>query len=281
MSATSTTNFIVVFNNMADEVVEHANKVLAFWFGGDLNVNYKTKWFPSGNDDAEQRADSLVQTLFGELFEDCSSKSFEELSVWRFDTTWHVALIILLDQFSRHIFRALNKPKLHPERARVDSLALALTENLIARANWDEKLTHPEFVFALMPLRHNATVDRLQIVMSSIDAREKLGKEAIELLHKFRKQTLRRLQGLQDRAKVSVGCKLNSSSECEFLPFAHESMVMKQAEESDEILERQPFASDESDVMSNCLVDATATFLARHMRARADTLTLTCGKFGL
>jgi hypothetical protein len=60
-----------------------------------------------------------------------------------------------------------------------------------------------EFVFVLMPFRHNQNISRLQNILHQIDSREMEEQQGLELLNKFRKQTLRRLQHLQDRSKVS------------------------------------------------------------------------------
>ena len=41
--------------------------VLAFWFGGDLDENYRTKWFPSSDGDGSRRraADERIAATFG------------------------------------------------------------------------------------------------------------------------------------------------------------------------------------------------------------------------
>lgn len=73
--------------------------------------------------------------------------------------------------------------------------------------------------------------------MESITLREKTELESLDLINKFRKQTTRRLQHLEDRFK---------------------------AENDDEILERYPFQADEADIYQNPLVHAVELFLLKY-----------------
>lgn len=76
--------------------------VLHFWFGGDMKVNYKTKWFPDGSSDTQKRADEVISKKFGELF--CKAIN-GELSSWKRELRSTIALLLVYDQFSRHIYR--------------------------------------------------------------------------------------------------------------------------------------------------------------------------------
>jgi uncharacterized protein (DUF924 family) len=176
-----------------------ADSVLTFWFHGDLHTNYKTKWFPDGSADIQHKADETVNTLFGVVFNDTING---DLAQWKDDNRATVALIIVLDQFSRHIYRLRGLASDHCDRKAADTLALAVAEELTSRPGWDDDLSVPEFVFSLMPFRHSATIERLQGVMASIARRQSSESEAMDLLHKFSKQTIRRLQHLQDISRV-------------------------------------------------------------------------------
>jgi uncharacterized protein (DUF924 family) len=114
-----------------------------------------------------------------------------------------LSLIIICDQFSRHIFRYLNVSKDDAIRKKADSMALSYSEFLINRRNWENQLSSTELIFVLMPLRHNPSITRLNYIMKTIETKDNHEKESFELLNKFRKQTLTRLQRMQDRAKVS------------------------------------------------------------------------------
>ena len=176
--------------------------VLDFWFGGDMKLNYKTKWFPSGNDTLQHEADLLIQSKFGYIFNEAIN---QRLDHWlNINSKSKLAMIIILDQFSRHIFRLQELSSDNEQRQLADKLALNIAETLISTdSNWFESFTVSQHVFALMPFRHNATKDRLINVLDSINNRELIESESIELMNKFRKQTTRRLQHLEDRMKVS------------------------------------------------------------------------------
>jgi len=77
--------------------------------------------------------------------------------------------------------------------------------------------------------------------MNAISKREELEHQKIDLLEKFRKQTVRRLQHLQDRHNAEV---------------------------ADSILEREEFLADETDIMNNKLVVATDNFLTKRFAVR-------------
>lgn len=178
-----------------------ADKVLEYWFAGDQSFNYRTKWFPTGNLELQQQADKTIYEEFGGLFNRAINNELED---WKSDAKMTIALIVVLDQFSRHIYRFSNIPAGAPERIMADKLALAISEHLLTIPHWDSGLSTAEMVFALMPLRHSATVERLDTVMKLIEQREQVLEEGQDLLGKFRKQTTRRLQHLQDREKVRI-----------------------------------------------------------------------------
>ena len=177
-----------------------ALEVSSFWFSGDISENYKNKWFPTGSSDIQARTDIIITERFKVVLD---SALRGELSRWKTDgIRSHIALIIVLDQFSRHIFRNFSLAKDADQRVLADRLALEASEELLQIPAWDEFISTPEFVFALMPLRHNASMPRLATVLRNIDNREHCEVKSMELLTKFRKQTLRRFQELQDRSKV-------------------------------------------------------------------------------
>lgn len=212
--------------------------VVDYWFGGDERAKYRSKWFPSGSPDAEQRVDKEVTDLFGQALEEALAG---RLNGWREvggdDLTPTVALIVLVDQFSRHVYRFRDLLPEAPERARADALGLQLSEELMTRPGWDERLPMSQLVFCLMPLRHSSSVERLDRVAEVIERRQVQLEWNTELLERFRKQTTRRLQHLQDRAR---------------------------AEADDEILERAAFEADEGDILQHPLVQTVRAFLDLH-----------------
>eukprot|EP01036_Dinobryon_divergens_P044704 gene44704-59668_t len=225
---------------MTNPLPDEAQSILEFWFNGKMKENYKYKWFPTGSLGLQKQADDEIQKHFLSIFIKAING---QLSLWLYSRRATVALIVALDQFSRHIYRSL--PADASERVLADQLALQLAERFTENEEWDSGLTVAEFVFSLMPLRHTATVSRLERVMSEIERRRTNVVEEQELLTKFMKQTLRRLQHLQDRSKV---------------------------QETEGILERQSFVTDESDILAHPLTRATAAFLDRMGVSPTQTL---------
>ncbi len=123
--------------------------VLAFWFG---ELDDKQRFM---RDDAIDRA---VADRFGALHADLSHAIPPE---WDGDAHRRLAAVIVLDQFSRNLFR---------DDARAfaqDDAALALAEDALAR-RWDEALSVDEKQFLYMPLMHAeslAVVERCAVLM--------------------------------------------------------------------------------------------------------------------
>jgi uncharacterized protein (DUF924 family) len=205
------------------------HSVLEFWFGGDLKENYRRKWFPSGSKDTQRFADEEISRRYSHLLDYLTNlNSIKEINLKSFSLREKIALIIVLDQFSRHVYRFRQLSPDSDIRKKADCMALQLSESILDASestfeglnsdnsdislpslsrphgaiNWDKNLSIGEFVFSLMPLRHSATLDRLNKVIEEIDRREGVELMSTDLLKKFRKQTMRRLEHLNDRAKV-------------------------------------------------------------------------------
>ncbi|PZQ58611.1 MAG: DUF924 domain-containing protein [Sphingomonas taxi] len=117
-----------------DEVDSAAQSVLDFWFALPSERQF-------GKDDA---LDADIRDRFGALRDRVAATGAKE---WR-DSARHVlAAVILLDQFSRNLFRG------QAEAFAADPLARELTERAIERG-WDRSLSPAERVFLYMPLMH-------------------------------------------------------------------------------------------------------------------------------
>ena len=182
-------------NTVVSTLDPMCERVLEYWFGGDTQVNYRTKWFPTGNETIQRKADDTIMNLFEEVFYLCYLG--EKTEEWSKHPRSALALIIVLDQFSRHIFRRQQVPPSDSRRRQADVSALAVAVQLSSTPTWDRIFSVPEFVFALMPYRHARTVDKLTIVMREIGRREQEAEDGEKLLGKFRKQTARNLQAIQ------------------------------------------------------------------------------------
>ena len=106
--------------------------ILSFWFAGDT----RARWF-----DVSPQFDAEIRRRFGALYEDAASLP------WRNDATSALALVILLDQFPRNMFRD------SPRAFESDGQALAVANDAIARG-FDTVLIAEQRRFLYMPFMH-------------------------------------------------------------------------------------------------------------------------------
>lgn len=110
--------------------------VLDFWFN-DIEPE---SWFKKDID-----FDNKIITRFGKLHKQAVQS---ELSAWRHSPKSALAEIIILDQFSRNIFRD------QPESFAADPMALALAQVAIQNG-FDQELSLSERSFLYMPFMHS------------------------------------------------------------------------------------------------------------------------------
>lgn len=212
-----------------------AQDVLSFWFDDEPSVSYRTKWFPPESSEKQKLTDLEITDRFGALLQQAER---DELDHWRATRDSFVALIVLVDQFSRHIYRqSEDKTQLRANDAR----ALALVHEFMDRG-LHVNLEIPRFVFVLMPIRHSPTPDSLHGLLDTIETRKQRQDAHVDLLEKFRRTTQNHLQHLRGDAPTG--------------------------QSDDDILERHFVATDESDMMSNHLYRAMHEYLTK-MNARA------------
>lgn len=127
--------------------MDEALEVRRFWFG---RLPLKPEGVPArlalwfGAREEEERTDELVRTRFGDLVERAAAGG---LAAWADSPRRRLSLILLLDQFPRHVYRGT-------ERAfATDREALALTLSGMQSAA-DAALTPVERIFFYMPLQH-------------------------------------------------------------------------------------------------------------------------------
>ncbi len=112
------------------------NSVLEFWFE---EIDPRSWWKKDPDFDAH------IRRRFGDLHR-CAVAC--ELNHWRRSPPGRLAEIILVDQFSRNIFRD------RPEAFAWDPLALALAQEAVA-AESDRALEGPQRAFLYMPYMHS------------------------------------------------------------------------------------------------------------------------------
>ena len=112
------------------------NEVLEFWF----NELEPKQWFVKDLD-----LDAMIEARFCLLVEQARAG---ELSSWRVTPEGRLAEIILIDQFSRNIFRD------KPESFSADPVALVLAQEAIG-AGADQRLEAQKRAFLYMPFMHS------------------------------------------------------------------------------------------------------------------------------
>lgn len=125
---------------------ENVETVLNFWFGDDTlevaaaaKAQEKLWWSGSGE------IDELIRQRFGALH---ARAARGELDDWRGTPHGRLALIVVVDQFSRNLFRGT------PKAFAQDALARRLCFEGLAAKN-DRQLGFLERVFFYLPLEHS------------------------------------------------------------------------------------------------------------------------------
>ena len=162
--------------------------------------NYKRKWFPAGDRTGEmqKRVDDAISHRFGATL---AAAERGDLDAWADASPSHaVALVVTLDQFSRHVYR--HAPDRDARVAKCDAKCVGVVQTCVERG-WDARVPTPQQVFLLMPFRHTQKdLPRLRLALERLDARRETEAQCADLLAKFRRTTLRCLQDLEGKQHV-------------------------------------------------------------------------------
>jgi uncharacterized protein (DUF924 family) len=162
--------------------MDEARAVRDFWFGrlpltADALERRVRFWF-GGDAAALTRRDELIRTRFGALLERAAAGA---LASWADGPRRRLSLIVLLDQFPRHIFRGTARAFAYDAQA----LALALSGMQSAA---DAALDVVERIFFYMPMQHAESRD---VQDESVAAFRRLRTEAPPELRPTFEATLR------------------------------------------------------------------------------------------
>jgi uncharacterized protein (DUF924 family) len=119
-----------------------ADEVLAFWFGAPGSPEYGRtldKWFRK-----DERFDREIVTRYGTLIEQALAG---ELALWSDEPRSALAHIVVLDQFTRNVYRD------SPRAFAGDARALAAARALVATGG-DETLLPVQRSFVYLPFEH-------------------------------------------------------------------------------------------------------------------------------
>lgn len=122
-------------------------EILTFWFGEEDDLNYgrpRKEWFTTNPDfDARTRSHFLW---------DYELAATGHLDTWQESPRSCLALIILLDQFPRNMFRGT------PQSFATDARALAVAQNAIEH-KFDQKLLPVQKWFIYLPFEHSENLE--------------------------------------------------------------------------------------------------------------------------
>lgn len=173
--------------------MQSAHDVLNFWFN-ELNPK---QWFEK--DDA---LDAEILDQFSQLHH---RATLCELHEWRQTPKGRLAEIIVLDQFSRNIYRN------HPRAFAYDALALALAQEAVAQG-LDKQFKPPQLGFLYLPYMHSESIRIHEIAIQLYDQPGLERNLEIEIKHK---QILERFGRYPHRNKI-LG-RPSTAEEIEFL----------------------------------------------------------------
>lgn len=115
-------------------------EILDFWFDGDNEKKFQ-KWFSHG-----YKYDTFIR---GKWLMTHYSAYCGQLDHWQDTKSGLLALVIVLDQFSRHIFRGTYRAYA------ADNKAMEIVEANLGRFHYSAE----ELIFLLMPYQHTTNTD--------------------------------------------------------------------------------------------------------------------------
>jgi len=140
--------------------------ILNFWFPSDVIPKF---WFDKNKD-----MDEYIKTKYNDTLIKAEN---HELNYWKSTAKGHLALIIVLDQFSRHIYRNTNI------MYKNDIVAYHHAKEFFLYSK-DSGLSDLEKMMALMPFRHKNDINAYKFIINYIS-----NKHAV-IWNNFKKHTL-------------------------------------------------------------------------------------------
>lgn len=147
------------------------NKILEFWFE-ELKYN---DWFKK-----DKVLDEEISNRFGDIYFKITSGQYQE---WKENSKSLLAMILVLDQFSRNMFR--DSEKMYS----FDLMALNLAKLAIEKG-FDLELSLPERSFIYMPFMHSENIEdqKTCVKLFQIMLRED---KKYEMMFKFAKRHMK------------------------------------------------------------------------------------------
>lgn len=164
------------------------DEVLAFWLGApaqdhDSFMHKVRRWFG-----ADKALDAEIRTRFGDDLQRARDGALDE---WAKTPRGRLALIIVLDQFTRNLYRGTSRAYEN------DARSLALCEAGLD-AHEDEALSFEEKLFLEMPLGHSEDVSRQERHVALVEA---AANAAPESMHKPYGEAVKHARGYLEQIR--------------------------------------------------------------------------------
>ncbi len=135
-------------------------------------------WFNEITPAQRWKVDPTFDVLIRERFAEIHAQANQcELYEWRREPRGRLAEIIVLDQFSRNMYRGT------PAAFASDALALALAQEAV-RVGADQALTAGERIFLYMPYMHSESMEIHKIALALFEANDIQDNLNFEMRHK-------------------------------------------------------------------------------------------------
>ncbi len=157
------------------------SEILNYWFP---NEDYNEFWFDTSPDE-------YIKKNYLNLLNQLEDENNDLFKIWNETKDGKIALIIILDQFTRNIYR--NTDLIYKN----DKLAFKIAKDIFDN-NYDITFPLNYRIFSLMPYRHNKNSESLDFVMNKIKIYENEFKNN-KLLEKFKIATIMNYTNLNDR----------------------------------------------------------------------------------
>ncbi len=152
-------------------------QVIRYWFSPDM-LHFRPQWFDGSIDED-------IRDRFSDLHSMVENGEYED---WKDKTHGKLAYIIVLDQFTRNLYR-------NDDFRRNDKKVLELVEDMLSKR---EDLNYTHFVqrmFILLPLRHSKVSNKIRKVLELLEEYKTVFITSLDLqyLEKFKMATIRDL----------------------------------------------------------------------------------------
>lgn len=177
--------------------MEITASILEFWFGSALQPQFQPFWFGSG-----ELVDQVIQQRFGALYGERLRAKDDE---WQSDIMDALALVLLFDQFPRHLFRGT------AQMFQSDKRALEISKKQVGQG-FDKALPHLMRSFLYLPFEHS---EDLEDQAHSISLFQELGNADFLSYAESHYRTIKRFGRFPHRNELL--CRVSTVEEAAFL----------------------------------------------------------------